>query len=322
MASLGVLKQPVEIVATDLSRSMLDICKSAEYDQLSLGRGLSPERLQRFFEKISGNRAGDRYRVRAEIRAISAFRRGNLASHADAGDPAPGSVSVVVCRNMLLYFSEEAVELAAARFARAAAPGGFLVTAAADPPITEHMGWTRVPGVVGVYRQSEATPHDGPARHAKASSSAWIDGLASTSPSSTSSPVPTLDAASPPVAPAPVIFETVSAGSSGAAEPELDAAHHHEHALTLLEAGDIDGALAAARRVTYLEPQLAMGHFTLALVALRLGRLEIARRSYREASRLALVSDPDAELPLGDGLRAAEIARSSARQLERPEAGR
>ncbi|MEX5669934.1 CheR family methyltransferase, partial [Pseudomonas neuropathica] len=48
--NMGQLKQGVQIVATDLSSIMLANCKSGEYDSLAIGRGLSPERLQRYFD--------------------------------------------------------------------------------------------------------------------------------------------------------------------------------------------------------------------------------------------------------------------------------
>ncbi|MCG6290480.1 CheR family methyltransferase, partial [Vibrio vulnificus] len=40
----------VSITATDISASMLDMCRAGVYDNLALGRGLSPERRRTFFE--------------------------------------------------------------------------------------------------------------------------------------------------------------------------------------------------------------------------------------------------------------------------------
>src|SRR3990167_7602541 len=48
--NIGQLKAGVQIVATDLSPTMLANCKSGEYDSLAMGRGLSQERLQRYFD--------------------------------------------------------------------------------------------------------------------------------------------------------------------------------------------------------------------------------------------------------------------------------
>ena len=38
------------VLGTDISNTMLDLCKNAEYDSLALSRGLSAERKKKFFE--------------------------------------------------------------------------------------------------------------------------------------------------------------------------------------------------------------------------------------------------------------------------------
>ena len=73
-SKMGSLKSPVEIVATDLSASMLEQCKRGEYDSLSLGRGLSQDRLKRFFDKADG----DVWRVKPELRKPIRFQARNL----------------------------------------------------------------------------------------------------------------------------------------------------------------------------------------------------------------------------------------------------
>lgn len=124
MASLGVLRQPVEIVATDLSRSMLDACKNAEYDQLSLGRGLSPERLQRFFEKTSN----DRYRVKRDITQRVRFQPLNLLD----SYLSLGKFDIVFCRNVLIYFSGERKMDILRRIHGALKPNGYLILGASE----------------------------------------------------------------------------------------------------------------------------------------------------------------------------------------------
>lgn len=123
-ASLGVLKQPVEIVATDLSRSMLDACKRAEYDQLSLSRGLSRERLQRFFEPLGG----DRWQVKSEVRQRVRFQALNLLDTYLA----LGRFDIVFCRNVLIYFSGERKADILRRLHAALRPGGYLILGASE----------------------------------------------------------------------------------------------------------------------------------------------------------------------------------------------
>lgn len=48
----GSLSGKASILATDLSPSMLERCKAAEYDNLALGRGLSDERKRQFLLRL------------------------------------------------------------------------------------------------------------------------------------------------------------------------------------------------------------------------------------------------------------------------------
>jgi chemotaxis protein methyltransferase CheR len=124
LANMGVMKQPVEVVATDLSRSMLEVCKTAAYDQLSLARGLSRERLQRYFEAIDN----DRWRVKKDIRQRVRFQSLNLLD----SYLALGKFDVVFCRNVLIYFSGERKFDILRRLHAQLKPGGYLVLGASE----------------------------------------------------------------------------------------------------------------------------------------------------------------------------------------------
>ncbi len=293
------LQHRATILATDVSPAAIRRARLGEYGAFAL-RGSHGERMRPFLQQV-----GNRYRVRAQIRALSEFRCANLAAPGHDDDPVPGSVSLILCRNVLLYFSEDALVVAAARFARALAPGGLLVTAPADPPVAGLAGWSRLPGVVGVYQRREVGA-DGVLKPTHGELALLPAKAASVQVAMARVPTPAARPAAPSV-------------EDDSAEPPTPE-HHHHLALSLLEKGDVDGALDAARRVTYLAPDLAMAHFTLALIALRGGSLAIARRGYREAARLAHAAPPDEVLALGDGLRAAHVARSAEQQLERLEA--
>ncbi|HUH38749.1 MAG TPA: protein-glutamate O-methyltransferase CheR [Spongiibacteraceae bacterium] len=125
-ASMGVLRNPVEIVATDLSKSMLEQCRLAEYDQLSLSRGLSPERMQRYFEAVDGEPR--RRRVKAEIRQRVRFQPLNLMD----SFLSLGRFDVVFCRNVLIYFSADLKLDILRRMHAALQPGGYLVLGASE----------------------------------------------------------------------------------------------------------------------------------------------------------------------------------------------
>ncbi|MDB6061246.1 MAG: chemotaxis protein [Verrucomicrobiaceae bacterium] len=123
-ANLGILRQPVEITATDLSRQMLEACKSAEYDQLSLGRGLSKERLNRHFDAVDGVR----WRIKKEIAQRVRFQSLNLLD----SYLSLGRFDIVFCRNVLIYFSGERKADILRRIFNTLKPGGYLILGASE----------------------------------------------------------------------------------------------------------------------------------------------------------------------------------------------
>ncbi|TDQ36851.1 CheR family methyltransferase [Thiopseudomonas denitrificans] len=123
-ANPGQLRAGVQIVATDLSASMLDVCKGGEYDALSMGRGLSVERQQRYFEKLEGGR----WRLKLPVRQRVDFRQLNLLeSYALLG-----KFDVVFCRNVLIYFSADVKKDILRRIHATLKPGGYLFLGASE----------------------------------------------------------------------------------------------------------------------------------------------------------------------------------------------
>lgn len=123
-SNLGQLKGGVQIVATDLSSAMLQACKSGEYDSLAIGRGLSQERLQRYFDP----KGAGRFAVKPAIRTRVEFRPLNLLdSYASLG-----KFDIVFCRNVLIYFSAEVKKDILLRIHATLKPGGYLFLGASE----------------------------------------------------------------------------------------------------------------------------------------------------------------------------------------------
>ncbi|QSX28973.1 MULTISPECIES: CheR family methyltransferase [Shewanella] len=120
----GALPMGAAIQATDLSPSMLDRCRNAEYDNLALGRGLSEERKRQFFEALPGGNM----RVRDNVRRMVNFRAHNLLeSYALLG-----KFDIIFCRNVLIYFAPEAKAKILRQFAAALNPKGILFLGASE----------------------------------------------------------------------------------------------------------------------------------------------------------------------------------------------
>jgi chemotaxis protein methyltransferase CheR len=112
------------VVGTDISNTMLDICQNAEYDNLALSRGLSPERKKTFFED-SGN---GMMRVKADIKRMVNFRHLNLLDSYHL----LGKFDIIFCRNVLIYFSAEVKSQIVNKFAAQLNPNGYLVLGASE----------------------------------------------------------------------------------------------------------------------------------------------------------------------------------------------
>ncbi|MBV4490524.1 protein-glutamate O-methyltransferase CheR [Pseudomonas oryzicola] len=122
--NLGQLKMGAQIVATDLSGSMLTNCKTGEYDSLAIARGLSQERLQRYFD----TKGPGRWAVKPAIRSRVEFRSFNLLdSYASLG-----KFDVVFCRNVLIYFSAQVKKDILMRIHGTLKPGGYLFLGASE----------------------------------------------------------------------------------------------------------------------------------------------------------------------------------------------
>jgi chemotaxis protein methyltransferase CheR len=112
-----------QIMATDISSSVLEQAKTAEYEDVALGRGLSDARRQQFFTKKS-----DRWQVADEIRKRVTFREQNLLQ----GFSALGKFDIIFCRNVLIYFSSERKQDILKRMAQSLNRGGYLFLGASE----------------------------------------------------------------------------------------------------------------------------------------------------------------------------------------------
>lgn len=120
----GQLRRPVEIVATDLSRAMLEQCKLAQYDSLALNRGLSPERLRQFFDQQGPTVWAVKPMVRDRVR----FQPLNLLESYSL----LGKFDIVFCRNVLIYFPAEVKADIIRRIHGTLKPGGYLFLGASE----------------------------------------------------------------------------------------------------------------------------------------------------------------------------------------------
>jgi chemotaxis protein methyltransferase CheR len=112
------------IVGTDISNTMLDICKNGEYDALALSRGLSAERKSKFFADTSNGMM----QVNSDVKRMVNFRHLNLLDSYHL----LGKFDIIFCRNVLIYFSAEIKSQIINKFAEQLNPNGYLILGASE----------------------------------------------------------------------------------------------------------------------------------------------------------------------------------------------
>lgn len=124
-AKPGALTSNIQIVATDISPSVLKDASAAQYDKMSITRGIAEERVKRFFIQKA-----DRWEVKPELRSRITFREMNLMqSYA-----ALGKFDIIFCRNVLIYFSSELKKDILTRIAQSMNPRGYLFLGGSESP--------------------------------------------------------------------------------------------------------------------------------------------------------------------------------------------
>ena len=120
----AALSAGVNILGTDISSEMLDRCKDASYDNLSLSRGLSEERKRHFFDSVGNGVLS----VKPEIRNMVTFRALNLLDSFSG----LGRFDIILCRNVLIYFSSDMKSRILAKISLALEQGGVLFLGASE----------------------------------------------------------------------------------------------------------------------------------------------------------------------------------------------
>lgn len=108
----------IQILGTDISPSVIADARSATYEELTLSRGLSEERRNRYFR-----RKGTGWELKDEVKSRVSFREFNLMQSYTL----LGRFNIIYCRNVLIYFSPELKRDILSRMAKALMPGGYLI---------------------------------------------------------------------------------------------------------------------------------------------------------------------------------------------------
>ena len=138
------------ILGTDISSKVLAKAMEGKYGPLEVARGLTPEMRKKYFLQ-----AGEYYVINNELRHIVEFKAFNIQDQFTQ----IGSFDVIFCRNILIYFTDDAKRKILAQLYQTLAPNGYLLLGSAenmynlnDEFTTERYGSTTI------YRKPASAP--------------------------------------------------------------------------------------------------------------------------------------------------------------------
>lgn len=105
----------IKIFATDIDKQVIEKAKTGLYSAKSIA-AVPNDLKEKFFTQV-----GPSYQISKEIMNRVEFKQHNLLK-----DTYPTGVHMIVCRNVLIYFTEEAKDEVFVKFQKALAPSGVL----------------------------------------------------------------------------------------------------------------------------------------------------------------------------------------------------
>ena len=133
----------MEIVATDLSQSVLEKSKAGLFSQFEVQRGLPIQMLIKHFTQV-----GELWQLNADIRGMVQHRQLNLLQDFSQ----LGTFDVIFCRNVLIYFDQDTKAAIFERLAKQLEPDGVLMLGAAESVVGITDAFKPYPEKRGLYR--------------------------------------------------------------------------------------------------------------------------------------------------------------------------
>jgi chemotaxis protein methyltransferase CheR len=147
----------VRILATDLSKSVLEKARAGRYRQVDINRGVCATYLGKYFK-----RDGNEYEIDREVKKLVRFEEVNLIQNW----PLLPTFDLIFLRNVLIYFDVEAKRSILTRAHRQLTPDGYLFLGGSEALPGDDLGFDRLPiARAGCYRRLQPTKRE--KRHAQ-----------------------------------------------------------------------------------------------------------------------------------------------------------
>jgi chemotaxis protein methyltransferase CheR len=340
----------VTILATDINERSLQKAVAGVYGEWSF-RESPPEFKERYFTRGSNGR----FTIAPKIRQCVQFAHMNLAQDGFSPTINTGSMDVIFCRNVLIYFTAAHVLKLVENLRRSLVNEGWLVVSPSEcsQALFSQFAAVNFPGSIlyqkgnpqqgsplswapsfGMLAESTATAYALPRPSTMA--------LANTPAPEMRPAVPEMLSAAPEAAPEQVLTaETESSQTFSLqartlanlgrhadalawcerwiAANKIDAAAHYVHATVLQEMGEREMARRSLQRAVYLQPDFALAHFVLGNLARADARPAEAHKHFANALHVLRDCPPDALLPESDGLTAGRLVEIITTLLAQPD---
>ena len=328
----------VSILGTDIDRSALKRAQEGSYRGWSF-REVPQDVEGKYFTSVDGA-----FEIIPRIRSMVSFEYLNLVD-----DVYPSlltrtnSMDLILCRNVLIYFSPTAIEIVLNRFKEALAHEGWLLLGHAEPSrwVPDGFVLENFPGAFAHRRSTDsvgpaqdATPesHDAsgyrlipqptrklrkrssPSRYPQRQQASPLDPI-----DSDARPVPdTPDDRRASDPNPPYLNAKFHAGrleieearkwiTTALEQSPVFAPAHYLDGLLAVEENRPDDAVAALRRCVYADPTWALGHYALGQAFMQIGDRRRAAASLRNAEMLVIDRPASEEIVEGDGLTAGRL---------------
>ncbi|MBF0241605.1 MAG: protein-glutamate O-methyltransferase CheR [Desulfamplus sp.] len=116
-------KYQIKLLGTDISDAAIAQASYGRYNKFEVARGLDAKRLNRYFTQD-----GDYWKIKDEIRAMVQFKKMNLMKPFVG----LGKFDIILCRNVMIYFTEEDRRKIYTNIAKVLEPDGYLIIGATE----------------------------------------------------------------------------------------------------------------------------------------------------------------------------------------------
>jgi len=314
----------VSIVGTDINQKFLARAREGRYDEWAF-RATSDETRQVCFEKV-----GRQWAIRSEYKSFVNFQYHNLTRNKFPSlIDNIAAFDIIICRNVVIYFSPETVRALVPCFRESLVEGGWLVMGHAEPNMELFRSFrsVNVPGAVLYQRVDQPVspapvvplalaplhpcmplpPPDLPKRRPSSRPPIPLTGKLAAVPAVKPLPLAAGMARARELADIGHWDEALAICDRVIGADALDARAHFFRALVLEQKGEVEACEVALRRAIYLDRQAVLPHYHLGLFLWRKAEAQGAQRSFRNVLTLLERLRDDQPISDGDDLTAGQL---------------